>query len=264
MKIFLPSETETNTTTSLADSIICYIGELDNDKDYYHSCYKLVVCLNQTFSCTIDGNILADRKGLIINKCVPHSFTAENARFLVILVKATGVYGERLCELLGNMACVNINLLLGLAQFNPLLPPDYMEMTNNELIAPVHRLLQYILSVRQVPVNTPQQVQMVKAIHFIEENLHDRLWLEDVAMHINLSSNRTRHVFIEQMGMSFSQYVLWRKIKKTLMVAILEKTNLTEACLQFGFTDQSHFNHTFKNILGSRPKEIVSCNRMLL
>ena len=264
MESFLPNKTESGTSSHLLDCTISYIDNVDNDKDYYHHCYKMIVCLDKTFICEIDGERLTELQGLIINKSVPHSFSAGDANFVIVLIKSSSVYGQKLGDILNNRACANINAILNMPQFNPLLPPGYMERTNTELIVPVHNLLNYILRPKPVLKNPVYEQQIGKAIHFIEENIHNRLWLDDVANHINLSAHRTRHIFVQHMSMSFSQYVLWRKIKRTLSYTISEKTNLTEACHQFGFTDQSHFNHSCKNILGLKPREIINSNRILI
>ncbi|WP_221394637.1 helix-turn-helix transcriptional regulator [Dyadobacter sp. NIV53] len=88
--------------------------------------------------------------------------------------------------------------------------------------------------------------------------------LEDLSNYINLSPERIRHLFVEQMHIPFTQYVLWKRIRKTIQLVIREESTINEACHRFGFTDQPHFNRSFKRIFGLTPLVVIRNCRVLL
>jgi AraC-like DNA-binding protein len=64
-----------------------------------------------------------------------------------------------------------------------------------------------------------------------------------------LSESRFSHLFVEQMGLPFRSYMLWRK----LMRAVQRRAagaSLTEAAHQAGFADSAHFSRTFLRMFG--------------
>ena len=64
-----------------------------------------------------------------------------------------------------------------------------------------------------------------------------------------LSESRFSHLFVEQTGLAFRTFVLWRR----LMLAVEHRTtgeSLTEAAHQAGFADSAHFSRTFLRMFG--------------
>jgi AraC-like DNA-binding protein len=87
--------------------------------------------------------------------------------------------------------------------------------------------------------------------------------LNAVADHIHLSPERTRHLFLEQIDVPFSQYVLWRRTKAVLIAVTQGKQNFHGASLQYGFTDQSHFNRFFKRMFGISASMVLKNSRLV-
>jgi len=87
--------------------------------------------------------------------------------------------------------------------------------------------------------------------------------LEKIAHHIYLSPERTRHLFLEQIEIPFSQYILWKRIKGVLSATIKGNQTFFEASLQYGFTDQSHFNRFFKRMFGISATMILKNSRFV-
>ncbi|WP_221394634.1 AraC family transcriptional regulator [Dyadobacter sp. NIV53] len=249
---------------SLGDFSISYIGSMVRVTEHYHNCYKVVVSLDQNFDCLIDGQILYGLRGLIVNETIPHTFFAPDSNVLVNFIKTDSLYGCQLRMLLADKAYLNIGSILDPGQLTQVLPFNYAELPNEVLLPHVQVFLDSIFYVQE-QLNTRAADERIRlALWFIDGNLHDTLVLKAVAVCINLSAGRTRHLFAQELGMPFSQYVLWKRIQKTIAVAIAEESKLTDVCLRFGFTDQSHFNHTFKRIFGLTPRNMIRNHRVLL
>ncbi|MCG8314485.1 MAG: helix-turn-helix domain-containing protein [Pseudomonadales bacterium] len=96
--------------------------------------------------------------------------------------------------------------------------------------------------------------RILKAIDKIKiSSLHD-IRLTDYAQDACLSADRFRHLFKEETGCTFSHYARSFAVWKAL--AIWEdKRNLTDACLQAGFYDLSHFYRAYFETFGVHWRE---------
>lgn len=64
-----------------------------------------------------------------------------------------------------------------------------------------------------------------------------------------LSPSRARHLFVEQTGLPFRTYLLWRRITKAVGL-FSGGRSLTEAAHEAGFSDSAHFSRTFRRMFG--------------
>jgi len=250
--------------TALWSQSLSFIADKANVIEHYHYCYKVVVSLDNSFDCIIDGEAYFKIKGFIINQSIMHSCFAPDAAVLVNFVEIDSILGSNLKALLDGKAWVDLAEIFDKDQFNQVLPANYKELSNQQLIPHVDTFLQSLQYAADTtgPKVMDERIQMV--VDLVEQNIQDEIEIEAFAKKIQLSLGRTRHLFMEEMGVSFSQYVIWQRIRKTMAVAIIEESKLTEACLRFGFNDQPHFNKTFKRIFGIAPFGVIRYCRVLL
>jgi AraC-like DNA-binding protein len=98
-------------------------------------------------------------------------------------------------------------------------------------------------------------------ISTVQARMDQRLTLSSLATLIDLSPERARHLFREVTGIPFSQFVLWKRIRNTILLTLCERKSLTEACVAFGFADQAHFCNTFSRIFGTSTKVLPKNSR---
>jgi len=96
-----------------------------------------------------------------------------------------------------------------------------------------------------------------KAIDLIQSRVNDNMSGEALAEAVNLSIPRLAQLFKQQTGIPIRRYRLWHRLYLTAQ-HVGHGKNLTDAALEAGFTDSSHFNHTFKSMLGMTPSFILS------
>jgi len=87
------------------------------------------------------------------------------------------------------------------------------------------------------------------AIAYIQLNIHEPITCSDVANHIFLSEGRFSHLFKEQVGMTFSAYLIYQRIMKTY-TEIINGKSITDASIEAGFSSSTHFAETNKRIFG--------------
>lgn len=67
---------------------------------------------------------------------------------------------------------------------------------------------------------------------------------------VHLSPSRLRHLFVEQTGLAFRTYLLWRRLVRALD-SYSQGASLTEAAHAAGFADSAHFSRAFKRTFGA-------------
>ena len=95
--------------------------------------------------------------------------------------------------------------------------------------------------------------RVAEALQYAQQHLAEDLTLHQLADHVNISPSRFSHVFKAQVGVSFSSYLVWLRLKKAISGYLWENLNLTEACHHAGFHDSSHFTRHFKKFFGVKP-----------
>ena len=145
-----------------------------------------------------------------------------------------------------------------------ILPATYKPLPNNVLASHVASFLDAILAGSQHNDMLKSDKRIIATLDYIDGNLKKRIEVKDLVKFTGLSAERTRHLFVEKVGINFSQYVLWLRIRKTLACVILEKVSMKEATSRCGFTDQSHFNRSFIRIFGQSPRNLLEKGRVLI
>ncbi len=73
--------------------------------------------------------------------------------------------------------------------------------------------------------------------------------LADAAAHVGLSTGRARHLFVEETGLPFRTYLLWRRLMRAAEL-FSAGSSLTDAAHNAGFSDSSHLSRTFRRMFG--------------
>ena len=246
-------------------NVMCFYTDISVVDVHYHCCYQIVVSTKSTYDSHIEGMDYKNLKGFIIDKYTRHSCTAPEGSFLVYYIESKSFLGKQLKRILENQIFIDIETILSVQQFEKL-KADFSKdnLTTSYIKTLSDNLLSDIFSSTLSPFNLEKTDQRVaKALDFINENIGENLTLEKVAEHIYLSPERTRHLFLEKAEIPFSQYVLWKRIKAVLRAVINGNQTLYDASMQYGFTDQSHFNRFFKRMFGISATMILKNSRFV-
>ncbi|WP_320036394.1 AraC family transcriptional regulator [Halarcobacter sp.] len=93
------------------------------------------------------------------------------------------------------------------------------------------------------------------SIEFIQDSLETNISLDDLALVTNLSKYHFLRTFKNTTGLTPHQYILIKRVEKGKEL-ISKGINLNEIAYHTGFSDQSHFNRSFKRVYGYSPKTL--------
>lgn len=246
------------------DYTISFITCFDRVMKHHHNAYKVTISIDKPVDFEIDGKSHGAVRGYIMNQNVQHTCAAKGATVLVNFIETHSFLGWQIKSLLNDRPFMNISELLDDDAIGKVLPANYNELSEHILVPHVNAFLHSLFAGSEFIQTSPLDERIGKVLKYIHTNLHQQMALSDAAAMIDLSPGRLRHLFAEQMGIPFSQYVLWKKIRNTLTTCILDGVNLTESCHLYGFSDQPHFNKVFKRVFGMNPMMLINHARILL
>lgn len=246
---------------NVAQNIISFVAHGARVEIHRHYCFQLVVSLNAPFDCTINGTTYKDQTGLIINQNIPHSCMAQQASVLLYFIDAESYFGWQLKELLGAQPFLDTQPFFTPEQRAFYYVPENQQRSKEQLQQMADEIFSIILPAASQPSTAFLDERIVSAIDWIEKGLQTDLKLEAMADLIYLSPERTRHLFAQTTGVPFSQFVLWKRIKQVITLAVRDGFSLTSAAVESGFADQAHFCRIFKRVFGISAKALLKNSR---
>jgi len=99
--------------------------------------------------------------------------------------------------------------------------------------------------------------QVEKALRFIHENYAEPLYVEQIARATGLSASRLQAMFREALGMSCVQYLRTYRISHAKAMLCAPEARVTEVSLAVGFETLSHFNTSFRALIGMSPTAYI-------
>lgn len=95
-----------------------------------------------------------------------------------------------------------------------------------------------------------------QTIDYVKVNAIDNLSSDTLAARVGMSDAQLRRAFKQTTGIPLRRYRRWHRLFITATLMATGKT-LTDAALAAGFSDSSHFNHAFKEMLGAKPSTLL-------
>ncbi len=104
--------------------------------------------------------------------------------------------------------------------------------------------------------DTSYRKEINKVLDYIEKNLESNITCEAMAEYVNMNSSYFSRLFKNQVGISFSEYIL--KIRLERATALMTETELTavEISKAVGFENVSYFYRLYKKATGKTTGEI--------
>ncbi len=246
-----------------ANSIISFLSHHAVVDIHYHNCFQIVVSINSAFNCTIDKKEYKNLQGFIINQNIKHSCKAPDTSVLVYFIDSESYLGWQLKEILSGKPFLDIESLLTNQQMEELTAQCNLTSSAAEMKKVADDLLEKIMPSHSTQKSMLMDERIIRVIKYIDHHLDNPISLDDISKLIFLSPERARHLFVQQTGTPFSQYLLWKRIKNIILSVLKDNTSLADACMQVGFTDQAHFSRIFKRMFGTSAKPLLKNSRFV-
>lgn len=91
-------------------------------------------------------------------------------------------------------------------------------------------------------------------IDYIYSHIKERITIEALAEHVQLSPSHLSHLFKKETGMTVNDYIREKKIEKAQNLLKYCDYSMIEIATYLSFSSQSHFIQTFKKLVGMTPK----------
>lgn len=126
------------------------------------------------------------------------------------------------------------------------------------------KLLHNILNVSAANASTranvdPRVVTLVELIRSDPTVTHTGQFL---ANSVNVSETTMQRLFKSTTGVTVRRFRLWHRLFLTASL-VAGGHSITEAAIASGFSDASHFNHVFKEMIGMNPSSIMKMRKKM-
>lgn len=116
--------------------------------------------------------------------------------------------------------------------------------------------LQEVLRIRDGSTSSRNSRLLQDAVAYIDENYTDcELSLSSAAKVAGLSPNRFSSYFSQEMGMTFIEYLIRKRIEKAKELLMTSDLRSSEIAYTVGYRDPHYFSATFKRMTGISPRE---------
>lgn len=118
----------------------------------------------------------------------------------------------------------------------------------------VYQILPYSQTIKENNQTSFQSDYLSELIKYIEENLENKIYLNELAKIIHLNKFSFVKKFKSLTGMTPMSYVLMKKVFSA-KTQFTTHCDITDIAYTYNFTDVAHFSHAFKKYVGISPKE---------
>ena len=112
-----------------------------------------------------------------------------------------------------------------------------------------------LLGIRHEDKNSIDE-RIIKSIEYIRLNIENKISCQKVANAVYLSQSRFSHLFKQQIGMTFSAYIIYQRLMY-VYTQILKGESITAASISAGFSSSAHFADANRRIFGISASSIT-------
>ncbi len=108
-------------------------------------------------------------------------------------------------------------------------------------------------SMEELPLQSEQQENYMKAIRYIDEHCKEPLSLGDVAQQLSFSPSYTSKLLKKYTGIPFIKYLSYVRVRNSLESLLEGKEQIEEIALDCGMANGKAYTTTFKELYGILP-----------
>jgi YesN/AraC family two-component response regulator len=103
--------------------------------------------------------------------------------------------------------------------------------------------------------STAESPIVTRAREYIEANHAEELSLRQVAQAVHVSAFYLCKLFKKATGINFTEFVSRIRLEKAKQLLLNQNLRVSEIAYEVGFQSLTHFNRTFKKVMGQSPTE---------
>lgn len=134
----------------------------------------------------------------------------------------------------------------------------YSHYTLQEILAQFNqRISTDIAQLQEIRKNTAARPQIIEEVTaYVDRNLCQAdLTVENIATHVQLSTNYLRNIFKEHMGITLSKYITDKKVQYACKILVETEDSIQSICERLDFTSANYFYAYFKKNTGMTPNQ---------
>lgn len=213
----------------------------NSPEEHSHFAKHIIIAENPILFKIEGENLLSS--GLIIQSNVSHKLEYEEGEIIfTMLIDEGSKFSDYLDDnFLMDRRCIE-------------LPEEILEKSKlflKEL--KIRELDKYLMENLYIDDDENREVddRIKKAIDYIEEiETIDSTLFKKISAITYLSESRFSHLFREEMGTSFKNYILHKRIQRVCELVMIYGYSITDAAIEAGFSSSSHFSTACKNKFG--------------
>lgn len=128
------------------------------------------------------------------------------------------------------------------------------EVDEHETSILIHQILYELEKISNQADHSLEET-VKQAIAYIEEHYSEKIDLQDLASHVNLSPFHFSRVFKKQTNFTPHQYLINYRVNQAKRLLFHSNLSINEIAFQCGFNSVSHFTTTFKSQTNFSPKQ---------
>jgi len=95
------------------------------------------------------------------------------------------------------------------------------------------------------------------ALDYIHRNYAQQIYSRDIATAVRISESGLEALFRDAIGMPWVRYLQRYRIQQAASLLVENRSNVTETAAAVGFSSLSHFNASFRSVMGLPPSKYV-------
>jgi AraC-like DNA-binding protein len=104
---------------------------------------------------------------------------------------------------------------------------------------------------------------LVMALRYLRDHYTKQIYAKDVSEASGVSETRLKTIFRNALGMPWVKYLQIYRIHRAALLLCEGRLNVTEIAYNVGFESLSHFNATFRSVMGASPSEYTKTKSVL-
>lgn len=216
-----------------------------NPEMHSHSASHVIIGLEGDMKVCINGeNVVCS--GAFLPSRVSHAVDGFGRPLLVFMFDVTSKVSERITDFRSLKAQETERIVSAWQLYDSCKTEKVYEEFWMEIMA--------VLGISEAGSRVSDE-RIIAAMCFVEKHLNDDVTVRNVAESVCLSEGRFSHLFKEETGVAFSEYLVMQKIFCAYM-QIAEGKSITQAAVAAGFSNPSHFATVNKKMFGITARDL--------